>query len=154
MKTGHSNGAPLTYSQAVEACGWRHSDDRTGEVLDCLPYYGELLSRDIPPGSFDPVDLEKGQPEKYWGKITNPTVHIGLRQLEKLVNAIIAAHGRPDQIVAIQQKICMPEGMAIIMLAAVKKLCPRRGNPVVNMWCTHRPKPINPVETSASTRAV
>ncbi|HWW63159.1 MAG TPA: type II CRISPR RNA-guided endonuclease Cas9 [Sphingomonadaceae bacterium] len=103
LKTGEINGAPLTYSQAVEACGWHHSDDRTGEVLDRLPYYGELLSRDIPPGTFDPRDLEGGRREKkierYWGKITNPTVHIGLRQLEKLVNAIIAVHGRPDQIV-------------------------------------------------------
>lgn len=87
----------VTYSQAVEQCGWHHSDDRTGEVLNKLPYYGELLSRDIPPGSFDPADAD--QPEAYWGKITNPTVHIGLRQLEKLINAIIAVHGRPDQIV-------------------------------------------------------
>ena len=87
----------VTYSQAVERCGWHHSDDRTGEILVRLPYYGELLSRDIPPGSFDPAD--ESQPEKYWGKITNPTVHIGLRQLEKLVNAIIAVHGKPDQIV-------------------------------------------------------
>lgn len=99
LKTGEINGAPLTYSQAVEACGWHHSDDRTGEILDKLPYYGELLSRDIPPGSFDPVDLENGNPEKYWGKITNPTVHIGLRQLEKLVNAIITVHRRPTEIV-------------------------------------------------------
>lgn len=87
----------VTYSEAVERCGWHHSDDRTGEVLDKLPYYGELLSRDIPPGTFDPAD-EKDV-ERYWGKITNPTVHIGLRQVEKLVNAVIAVHGRPDQIV-------------------------------------------------------
>lgn len=97
LQTGEIDGAPLTYSQAVEACGWDHSDDRTGEILKKLPYYGELLSRDIPPGSFDPADADA--PERYWGKITNPTVHIGLRQLEKLVNAIIAVHGRPDQIV-------------------------------------------------------
>ncbi|HEV2569393.1 type II CRISPR RNA-guided endonuclease Cas9 [Sphingomonas sp.] len=84
-----------TYSEAVERCGWHHSDDRTGEILARLPYYGELLTREIPPGSFDPAD----PPEKRWGKITNPTVHIGLRQLEKLVNAIIDVHGRPDQIV-------------------------------------------------------
>jgi CRISPR-associated endonuclease Csn1 len=88
----------ITYAQAVERCGWHHSDERTGEILDRLPYYGELLSREIPPGSFDPAHQVK-EPERYWGKITNPTVHIGLRQLEKLVNAIIARHGRPDQIV-------------------------------------------------------
>ena len=90
----------IPYSAAVERAGWHHSDDRTGEVLDRLPYYGELLSRDIPPGSFDPADADDpDRVERYWGKITNPTVHIGLRQLEKLVNAIITVHGRPDQIV-------------------------------------------------------
>jgi CRISPR-associated endonuclease Csn1 len=85
----------ITYDEAVRRAGWHHSDDRTGEILPQLPYYGELLTRDIPPGTQLPSD----PPEKRWGKITNPTVHIGLRQLEKLVNAIIAVHGRPDQIV-------------------------------------------------------
>jgi CRISPR-associated endonuclease Csn1 len=85
----------ITYDEAVRRAGWHHSDDRTGEILPQLPYYGELLTRDIPPGTQDPND----PPEKRWGKITNPTVHIGLRQLEKLVNAIIKVHGRPEQIV-------------------------------------------------------
>ncbi|GAO38406.1 CRISPR-associated family protein [Sphingomonas changbaiensis NBRC 104936] len=85
----------ITYDEAVRRAGWHHSDDRTGEILPQLPYYGELLTRDIPPGTQDPND----PPEQRWGKITNPTVHIGLRQLEKLVNAIIKVHGRPDQIV-------------------------------------------------------
>lgn len=87
----------ITYDEAVRRAfpHLHHSDFRTGEVLERLPYYGELLTREIPPGTQHPDD----PPEKRWGKITNPTVHIGLRQLEKLVNAIIAVHGRPDQIV-------------------------------------------------------
>ncbi len=85
----------ITYDEAVHLAGWHHSDDRTGEILPKLPYYGELLTREIPPGTQLPSD----PPEKRWGKITNPTVHIGLRQLEKLVNAVIAVHGRPDEIV-------------------------------------------------------
>lgn len=85
----------ITYDEAVRRCGWHHSDHRTDKTLAQLPYYGELLTRDIPPGTQDPSD----PPEKRWGKITNPTVHIGLRQLQKLVNAIIAVHGRPDEIV-------------------------------------------------------
>ena len=40
-----------------------------------------------------------------------------------------------------------------MMLAAVKKLVPNCGGPVVNMWWTQTPKPINAVETSASTSA-
>ncbi|WP_298398066.1 type II CRISPR RNA-guided endonuclease Cas9 [Sphingobium sp.] len=85
----------ITYDEAVRRAGWHHSDDRTGEILDRLPYYGELLTRDIPPGTQRADD----PPEVRWGKITNPTVHIGLGQLQKLVNAIIAVHGRPDRIV-------------------------------------------------------
>ncbi len=85
----------ITYDEAVRRAGWHHSDDRTGEILPQLPYYGELLTRDIPPGTQHPDD----PPEKRWGKITNPTVHIGLRQVEKLVNAIVKVHGRPDMIV-------------------------------------------------------
>ena len=41
--------------------------------------------------------------------------------------------GRPAQIVAIQQKIWTPLGIAIIMLAALKKLSPSAGRPVANM---------------------
>lgn len=66
----------ITYDEAVRRCGWHHSDDRTGEILPQLPYYGDLLTREIPPGTQNPND----PPEKRWGKITNPTVHIGLRQ--------------------------------------------------------------------------
>jgi CRISPR-associated endonuclease Csn1 len=86
----------LTYNEAVEAAlGKSHSDFRTGEILDALPYYGEILSREIPPGSHDPNDSE----DLRWGKITNPTVHIGLNQLRRLLNALIKVHGRPDEIV-------------------------------------------------------
>ena len=60
---------------------------------------------------------------------------------------------RPDQVVAIQQKICTPLGMAIAVLAAVKKLCPSWGNGVANMWCTQSPKPRNAVLISDSTIA-
>ena len=85
----------LTYDKAVAACGLHHSDHRTGEVLDALPYYGEILDRHIIPGSQDPAhdDITR------YGRITNPTVHIGLNQLRRLVNRIIEVHGKPDQIV-------------------------------------------------------
>lgn len=86
----------VTYDKAVEAAIDRsHSDFRTGELLDRLPYYGEILSREIPPGSLNPEDNE----EVRWGKITNPTVHIGLNQLRRLVNAIIKVYGLPENII-------------------------------------------------------
>jgi CRISPR-associated endonuclease Csn1 len=85
----------LTYDKAAEVAGFHHSDHRTGEVLERLPYYGEVLTREIAPGKEEYGD----ELERRFGKITNPTVHIGLRQLQKLVNAIIDVHGCPDQIV-------------------------------------------------------
>ena len=45
----------------------------------------------------------------------------------------VAKLTRPRHRVAIQQKICTAPGMAIIMLAAVKKLLPSSGIWVANM---------------------
>lgn len=85
----------LTYDKAVAAIGLHHSDGRTGEVLDALPYYGKVLERHVIPGSQDPAhdDITR------YGRITNPTVHIGLNQLRRLINRIIEVHGKPDEIV-------------------------------------------------------
>lgn len=86
----------ITYDEAVKlAIDRSHSDFRTGEILDELPYYGEILSREIPPGTQNRDDPD----EIRYGKITNPTVHIGLNQLRKLVNEIIKVYGRPDNMV-------------------------------------------------------
>lgn len=85
----------ITYADGVAACGWHHSNQRTGECLEALPYYGEVLDRHVIPGSYDPKDDDVTR----YGRITNPTVHIGLNQLRRLVNRIIDAYGKPDQIV-------------------------------------------------------
>ena len=88
-------GKVCTYSEAVAECGWHHSDQRTGECLESLPYYGEVLDRHVIPGTYDETDDDVTR----YGRITNPTVHIGLNQLRRLVNKIIEVHGKPDQIV-------------------------------------------------------
>lgn len=85
----------IPYSAAVAACGWHHSDVRTGEVLTELPYYGQILDRHVIPGTYDENDDDVTR----FGRITNPTVHIGLNQLRRLVNRIICVYGRPDEIV-------------------------------------------------------
>ena len=85
----------IPYSEAVATYGWHHSDGRTGEVLEQLPYYGEILDRHVIPGTYDESDDEITR----YGRITNPTVHIGLNQLRRLVNKIITVYGKPDQIV-------------------------------------------------------
>ena len=55
----------LTY---MKACGWHHSDLRTGEVLDELPYFGAVLDRQVIPGTRDPKDDDIS----WYGRITNP----------------------------------------------------------------------------------
>lgn len=60
-----------------------------------LPYYGELLFERIGTGTGvldDPI-------EKRWGRAPNPTVHVALNELRRVVNAIIDQHGAPSEIV-------------------------------------------------------
>ena len=87
----------IVYSEAVNAAPElrHHSDFRTGEIMDELPYYGKVLERQIIPGSGDPGDAE----QDCIGKISNPTVHIGLNQLRRVVNRLIKSYGHPDAIV-------------------------------------------------------
>ena len=85
----------LTYDKAVASIGRHHSDGRTGELFDALPYYGKVLDRHVIPGSQDPAQDDI----TCYGRITNPTVHIGLNQLRRLINKIIEVHGKPAEIV-------------------------------------------------------
>jgi CRISPR-associated endonuclease Csn1 len=84
----------LGYADAAREAGYDHSDRRPEDLLDELPYYGEALADHVV-GTGDPDD----PPEARFGRIANPTVHVGLNQLRKLVNALIETHGRPHQIV-------------------------------------------------------
>lgn len=88
-------GFVVTYAEAVRRCGWHHSDERDGEILDRLPYYARLLQRHVIPGTMDPKDRDEA---KRLGRVSNPTVHIGLNQLRRIVNLLIGRYGRPDQI--------------------------------------------------------
>ncbi len=93
---------PLTYNQAVEkAFGRSHSDfDQEGN-LSQLPYYGKILQRHVAFGSDDSEDLKEkyGGEEKFYGRIANPSVHVILNQLRKLVNSQIHAYGLPDEVI-------------------------------------------------------
>lgn len=90
-----ANGRVIVYSEAVQHAGLgHHSDFRTGVVHDELPYYGVALERHIMPGTGEPSDPE----EMRIGRLTNPTVHIGLNQLRRVVNTLIRAYGRPAEI--------------------------------------------------------
>jgi CRISPR-associated endonuclease Csn1 len=109
---------PRTYDKAVLAAGFAHhsviavpaepdeyelrelTDPATGEirqqqVFKALPYYGKALQRHVAFGSRNPQDVE----EKCFGKIANPTVHIGLNQVRLVVNALIRRYGHPTEVV-------------------------------------------------------
>lgn len=90
----------VVYSEAVKRAGFdSHSalfhTQKTGEIFDTLPYYGEPLQRHVSFGTGNPDD----PPEKRFGKIANPTVHIGLNELRKVVNALIKRYGHPSEII-------------------------------------------------------
>lgn len=89
----------VTYDKAVQAAGFDHhshiSPSATGEILLDLPYYGQPLQRHVGFGSNDPKDND----EKRYGKIANPTVHIGLNQVRLVVNALIKRYGHPSEVI-------------------------------------------------------
>ena len=58
-----------------------------------LPYYGEWLQDDVV-GTADPQDGI----EKRYGRFPNPTVHIGLGQVRRVVNELIRDLGAPTEI--------------------------------------------------------
>lgn len=90
----------VVYSEAVQRAGFdSHSAlshaEQTGEVMGALPYYGIPLQRHVGFGTGEPSDL----PEKCYGRIANPTVHIGLNELRKVINALIRRYGHPSEII-------------------------------------------------------
>jgi len=89
----------ITYDKAVIAAGFDHhshiSHAATGEILPELPYYGQYLQRHVGFGSGKAEDPA----EKRYGKIANPTVHIGLNQVRTVVNALIRRYGHPSEVI-------------------------------------------------------
>lgn len=92
------DGRVVVYSEAVQRGGFAHHSDfrdrRDNADAAELPYYGVALERHIMPGTAEPTDPE----EMRIGRLTNPTVHIGLNQLRHVVNRLIRAYGPPREI--------------------------------------------------------
>ncbi len=95
----------LRYDMAVREVypDKHHSDLNKGDgTQNKLPYYAKELQEHCTGGHGDPNDKHTKQlPQhlqdiKTWGRIANPTVHIGLVQLQAVVNDIIRVHGKPD----------------------------------------------------------
>jgi CRISPR-associated endonuclease Csn1 len=86
----------MLYPAACKEAGYNHSDNRPDKTLKFLPYYGEVLKNKVIGGKNDPKF--KDYPEKFYGKINNPSVHIALNQLRKVVNALIKKYGPLEEI--------------------------------------------------------
>ena len=89
----------VPYRQAVIAGGFDHhsniSGAATGEILTELPYYGIPLQRHVGFGTGVSSDSD----EKRYGRIANPTVHIGLNQVRRVVNGLIVKYGHPSEVI-------------------------------------------------------
>lgn len=85
----------ITYSEAAALAGYNHSDNYTGEIFHYLPYYGKVLENRVMRGSGNEADSD----EDRYGKVGNPTVHIALNQLRRVVNCVIKHFGSPEQVV-------------------------------------------------------
>ena len=88
--------AGKNYPEAARAAGYDHARAPTGELSPTgrLPYYGEWLSEHLN-GTGHPAHPK----EKRWGRYPNPTVHVGLNQLRRVVNALIKEYGSPREAV-------------------------------------------------------
>ena len=96
---------------AKETSNFVNPYKRSGEntLLDYLPYYGEAFQdgRHIILGDRRPEDRDDDF--KFYGGVTNPTVHIALNQIRHVVNELIHRYGRPTSI-AIELGRELPEG--------------------------------------------
>ena len=84
------------YDEAVLSAGYNHhAYSKTGEIQARLPYYGELLFARIGSGTGEPADTN----EKRFGKAPNPTVHVALNEVRRVVNDVIERYGPPSEVV-------------------------------------------------------
>jgi CRISPR-associated endonuclease Csn1 len=83
------------YPDAAKAAGYDHALLPMGErsPTGYLPYYGEWLPDDV----LGSGDVRDGS-HKRWGRFPNPTVHIGLGQLRRIVNELIRVYGPPAEV--------------------------------------------------------
>jgi CRISPR-associated endonuclease Csn1 len=91
---------PHTHRTAADACGFKAEEEELREKrgsFDFLPYYGEILSRDLTP--IHPWHIKRATKEEArHGRLPNPVVHVALNQLRKVVNEIVKLYGKPQGI--------------------------------------------------------
>ena len=96
----------LRYDEAAELEYGSHSEKRTGEVVERLPYYGAWMPNTVTGTG----DLRHSN-QKRWGRLPSPTVHIGLGQLRRVVNAVAKEYGPPrEAVVEMTRGFKLPPG--------------------------------------------
>lgn len=104
------------YDEAVKDAEYpHHSDFRNAEAHDRLPYYGVVLERDVMGANRNAPESDEA---KRYGRFPNPTVHVGLNQLRRVVNRLIEVYGKPQEIVV---ELVRELGMGAKQLQAAQK---------------------------------
>jgi CRISPR-associated endonuclease Csn1 len=85
----------LTYDKAAVAAGYGLTNTDGDGRLNLLPYYGAVLQRHVAFGTGNLNDPD----EVREGKIANPSVHIALNQVRRVVNKLIDRYGKPTEVV-------------------------------------------------------
>ena len=85
---------PILEHTALARLGYHHTARRPVALVNRLPYYGVILADHVT-GSGNPKDKQ----HRYYGSVTNPTVHIGLNQVRRVVNTLTKQYGKPAEIV-------------------------------------------------------
>lgn len=93
----------LVYSDAVaeltddDGKPLHHSAQGDAPKFDELPYYGQVAPESMLGAR--PEDYPVSEPEKHFERINNPTVHVALNQVRRLVNHLVKRFGcAPTQI--------------------------------------------------------
>jgi len=85
----------ITQYEAAFQAGYTNNNFDCEKIFDQLPYYGQILER----YTGTPNENSSNSDEAKYGRIANPTVHIALNELRKIINAIIVKYGHPHEIV-------------------------------------------------------
>ena len=87
----------LNEYDAIIAADYTLPQEYDNKALLRLPYYGRVVPSAVIGATNNPEHDEI----RYYGKINNPTVHIGLNQLRKLINALVKDKhfGKPEQVI-------------------------------------------------------
>lgn len=100
LETGKRYYEAVTDLHDEDGVLFHHSYFDDGTTVDELPYYGAIL-RDSMLGAG--VSSNKNDPDVFQhGKINNPTVHVALNQLRKLVNSLIDEYGRKPKYIHVE----------------------------------------------------